>query len=98
MVYLVHGTHQTKERGDIMIDTDKLRGVIASQKTSQRQVARELGISEKTFYCKMKKGVFDSDEIEQMISILNIGNPLEIFFTSFGAQHAPNKDDNNKGA
>lgn len=81
-----------------MIDTDKLRGVIASQKTSQRQVARELGISEKTFYCKMKKGVFDSDEIEQMISILNIGNPLEIFFYLICAQHAPNKDDNNKGA
>lgn len=28
----------------------------------------------------MNKGVFDSDEIENMIDILNIKNPIEIFF------------------
>lgn len=63
-----------------MIDTNKLKGIIAERGTSQRKVAKKLGISEKTFYDKMHKGVFDSDEIQQMIFLLDIDNPIEIFF------------------
>ena len=37
-------------------------------------------MSPKGFYDKMKRGVFDSDEMEQMIDILGIENPVEIFF------------------
>ena len=47
---------------------------------SQSSVAKVLGITPKTFYDKMKKGVFDSDEIETMIEILHIENPVQIFF------------------
>ena len=67
-----------------MIDTDKLKGVIAEKGLSQRKIAIKLGMSEKTFYSKMKKGIFDSDEIEEMIAILAIEKPLGIFFTSYG--------------
>lgn len=63
-----------------MIRTDLLKGVIAQNNTSQREVAKKLGMTEKTFYTKMKKGIFDSDEISEMILILNINNPIEIFF------------------
>lgn len=63
-----------------MIDTNKLKGIIAENNTSQRQIALKLGMTEKTFYSKMKKGIFDSDEISEMISILSIANPVEIFF------------------
>ena len=63
-----------------MIDTNALKGIIVAKGYSQRKVAKHLGITEKTFYSKMNKGVFDSDEIEIMISILNIKNPIEIFF------------------
>ena len=63
-----------------MIDTNKLKGIIAERGTSQRKVAKNLGIADKTFYDKMRKGVFDSDEIQQMISLLDIDNPIEIFF------------------
>lgn len=63
-----------------MIDTNALKGVIVTKGYSQRKLAKELGITEKTFYSKMNKGVFDSDEIENMIDILNIKNPVEIFF------------------
>jgi len=63
-----------------MIRTDLLRGVIAQKNMSQRKVAKQLGMTEKTFYTKMKKGVFDSDEISEMISLLDIDNPAEIFF------------------
>lgn len=63
-----------------MIDTDELRGIIAKRRKSQSDVARMLGISPKTFYEKMKKGIFGSDEIELMIDFLGIENPIKIFF------------------
>ena len=63
-----------------MIATEKLRGIIAEQGLSQRQVAKQLGMTEKTFYAKMKKGVFGTDEVDQMIALLGIENPAEIFF------------------
>ena len=50
-----------------MIRTDELRGIIVKNNLSQAKVAKELGITSKTFYEKMKKGVFGSDEIETMI-------------------------------
>ena len=67
-----------------MIDTMKLRGIISERGLSQRKVAKNLGMTEKTFYGKMKKGVFDSDEIQQMIELLQIENPIDIFFARTG--------------
>jgi transcriptional regulator with XRE-family HTH domain len=63
-----------------MIRTDKLRGIIAAQGLSQRKVAENLGISSNTFYSKMKKGIFDSVEIEALIDLLQIDDPIGIFF------------------
>lgn len=63
-----------------MIDSDKLRGIIAERGMSQRQVAKQLGMAEKTFYAKMDRRVFGTDEVEAMIELLHIDNPLEIFF------------------
>lgn len=63
-----------------MILTDELRGIISKRNMSQASVAKAIGITPKTFYEKMKKGVFGSDEIDQMISILKIENPTDIFF------------------
>lgn len=68
-----------------MIDTMKLRGIISERGLSQRKVAKTLGMTEKTFYGKMKKGVFDSDEIQQMIELLKIENPIDVFFAQIGA-------------
>ena len=68
-----------------MIATDKLRAIITERGMSQRKVAEHLGMTEKTFYTKMKKGVFDSDEMAEMVSLLNIQNPVEIFFAKLGA-------------
>lgn len=62
-----------------MVDTAKLRGVIAERGLSQRQVAGMLGVAEKTFYSKMKSGIFGTDEAEKLTDILAISNPAEIF-------------------
>ena len=45
-----------------MIKTDELRGIIAKNGLSQTDVAKMIGITPKTFYEKMKNGVFGSDE------------------------------------
>lgn len=63
-----------------MVNTAELRGIIAKNGSSQRKVAKSLGITEKTFYTKMKKGVFDTDEVMYMIKMFDIKNPVEIFF------------------
>ena len=63
-----------------MIDVNKLRGKIAEKGYTGADVAVMIGKSPKTFYLKMKKGVFDSDEISAMVEGLGIDNPTEIFF------------------
>ena len=63
-----------------MIKTDELRGIIAKNGLSQSDVALKIGVTPKTFYEKMKNGVFGSDEIQIMIDELRIDNPIEIFF------------------
>ena len=65
-----------------MVNTNELRGVIAKNGKSQSDVAKMLSISPKTFYTKMQKGVFGSDEIQVMIDELHIENPMEIFFAN----------------
>ena len=63
-----------------MIRTDELRGIIAKNGYSQSDVAKMIGITPKTFYEKMKIGVFGSDEIQIMINELHIKDPISIFF------------------
>ena len=63
-----------------MIRTDKLKGIIVENGFSQQDVAKEIGIAPKTFYEKMKNGVFGSDEIQIMIQMLHIEDPVSIFF------------------
>ncbi len=63
-----------------MINTAELRGVIAKNGKTQSDVAKMLNITPKTFYLRMQKGVFGSDEIQTMIDELHIDNPMDIFF------------------
>lgn len=63
-----------------MIRTDALKGLIAEKGMSQVKVATAMGITPKTFYEKMKRGVFGTDEVEVMIELLEIEDPMKIFF------------------
>lgn len=47
---------------------------------TQKDVAHALGISEQTLIRRLKKGNFGLDEVNQLIEILHINNPCEIFF------------------
>lgn len=61
------------------MNVSKLKSIIAENGYSQRKVAKALGLAEKTFYLKMKKGVFTTEEVVSMIKLLKIENPAEIF-------------------
>lgn len=63
-----------------LIKTQILKGLIVQKGLTQAKMAKIIGITPKTFYDKMKSGVFGSDEIEIMIDRLEIENPTEIFF------------------
>lgn len=63
-----------------MIDTARLRGEIARNGLTGADLAKIIGITPKTFYAKMRRGVFGSDEIETMINALEIQRPMDIFF------------------
>ena len=65
-----------------MVRVDELRGIIAKRGMSQADVAKIIGITPKTFYEKMKNGVFGSNEIQIMIDKLRIENPIEVFFAN----------------
>ena len=63
-----------------MVNVNKLRGKMAEKDRTGIDMARVIKKTPKTFYEKMKKGVFDSDEITAIVEDLCIENPMEIFF------------------
>ena len=65
-----------------MLDKNALRAEIVKNGLTQKDVAKKLNISEKTFISRMKKGVFGTDEVEIMVDYLGIKNPVEIFFAN----------------
>ena len=64
-----------------MVNANELRAEIVRKGYTQKQVAEKMNISSKTLSNKLRKGVFGSDEIEQLMRILEISDPVPIFFS-----------------
>lgn len=65
-----------------MLDKNALRAEIVRNGLTQKEVAKMIGISEKTFITRMNRGAFGTDEAEVMIRELKIKNPARIFFAN----------------
>lgn len=65
-----------------MINVNKLKAIFVENGKNQKDVAKMLGISENTMSIKLKKGIFNSDEIFKLIDMFEIKNPTDIFFAS----------------
>jgi len=63
-----------------MININELKGRITAKGLTQGEVADKLGMRAETMSRKLKIGIFGTDEVEKMIDILDIENPVEIFF------------------
>lgn len=63
-----------------MIAVNELKGKIIAKGYTQEKIAEALGITPKTLSLKLKRGVLGSNEIEKLIEILAISDPMAIFF------------------
>jgi hypothetical protein len=62
------------------VDKDALCGEIRRNGLRHFEVAKEMGMSPKTFSQKLNKNKFGINDAEQMIRLLGIKNPAAIFF------------------
>ena len=62
-----------------MVLTNEIRGKMVARGFTQKQLAEKLEISERTLANKLTKGVFTTTDVEKLIDILKIENPMEIF-------------------
>lgn len=63
-----------------MVDTKSLKAEMVRKGVTQEDVAKQLNISSRTLSSRMSKGIFGSDEIEKLVNILDIKDPMSIFF------------------
>lgn len=65
-----------------MVDVNKLRGAIIAKGYGIEEFAQVAGFTKSQWNYRMKTKVFDSDDIERIMSKLDIDNPTEIFFAN----------------
>ena len=75
--------NKTKGGEAQVINIDKLNGKIAENRLTREKSAKAMGISARGLSLKLKKGIFNNIEIEKLVQILKIENPMEIFFENF---------------
>lgn len=63
-----------------MILVNEIKGLMKAKCLTQSDVAKMLAISLKTFNTKLNSGVFNSEEIQILINVLDIDDPIKIFF------------------
>ena len=71
-----------------MLNRAELAACMARNGFTRTRLAKSIGMTPKTLYNKIKKGVFGSDEIERIVEVLHISDPVSIFF----AQEVTSKD------
>lgn len=63
-----------------MVDTDKIRGLMAEKRVTYKTMAGVIGVTPPTFSAKMASGIFNTDEMQKIVDYLGIENPVPIFF------------------
>ncbi|MFR2018883.1 MAG: DUF739 domain-containing protein [Eubacterium sp.] len=65
-----------------MLNTNELKAAMVRKGLTQKDVADSLNISAKTLSNRISRGVFGSDEIECLMKLLDITDPMPIFCKS----------------
>lgn len=66
-----------------MVDTKILKAAFVEKGLTQAEAAAAIGISSKTLSLKMNnKAIFGTDEIEALTKLLDIDDPMKIFFAN----------------
>ena len=77
-----------------MVDTPKIRALLAQYNIDRTHAASVVGVSVKTFYQKLKTGKFYVDEAEKLANLLG-ADVRELFFAQERSPDAPNVPDEN---
>ena len=64
----------------MVLNTNELKAAMVRKGLTQKDVADSLNISAKTLSNRISRGVFGSDEIECLMKLLDITDPMPIFF------------------
>lgn len=62
-----------------MVNTNELKAAIVRKGLTQKEVAKQLNMSERTLTNRFSRGIFGSDEIEKLMNVLDISDPMPIF-------------------
>ena len=71
----------TRMEVSTVVNIAELRAELARKQLTQKQLAKLIGMSEQTLSRRMKTRVFGSDEIEKIIRVLDLKDPVGIFFS-----------------
>ena len=63
-----------------MIDIAALESEIRESGLTKDEIAKRIGISTKTLRDKLREGVFKTNEVDTLIDILRIDDPMKVFF------------------
>lgn len=76
-----------------MLNVPEFRAAMARKGYTQKALSDILGISEKTFCDRMKNRRFGTEEIERLIPVLEIHDPMAIFFDGIVTLKVTNDND-----
>lgn len=67
-----------------MVNPNKLLGVLKEKQVTQEILCKQIRMNKKTFYNRLQRKRFFSDEIEKIAQVLNLSckEIIEIFFTN----------------
>ena len=65
-----------------MLDVKELKAEMVRHGYTQASLAEELGMTSRTFATRLKTGDFGVKEIEVITKVLNLQNPMNIFFAN----------------
>lgn len=80
-----------------MLNVLEFKAAMVRKGFTQKSIAQHLGISEKTLCSRIKNKRFGTNEIEQLIPLLDINNPMQIFFDGIATSKDTQSQDQ-KGA
>ena len=67
---------------------NKLKGIIVEKRITQTALSRKLNMSVQGFNSKLNgKGSFSVEDAEQLAIILELDNPVEIFFDKLSSKY-----------
>lgn len=80
VVYLSHTIRDESEVRTKMVDINKLKATIVEKGLTQTEVHNRMGLTKRQWQCRMEKKKFDSDDMLKLVNILEIKDPVPIFF------------------